>query len=220
MKKWRLLALPMVLMLTSCQEVTFGLLWGEKRSAGMDNSSYSYNAVSSISYSYQSNESINTEGQNKTTITFDNIKSSASDIREPGTIASYIQIDSPLFESVTNPEYFGVKADGTVYLGADSSYVIGTLTLNFKENIKNVEITAQPYHYIPTAFNEEEIKVDDEVAISVNNSGFIKLDCTPDLENFTVPLTKCAYHLNEESKSITIRVGKRRAILKEIALYY
>ena len=221
MKKWKLIVLPLVLTLTACQEVTFGFV-NEKHSAGMDNPSYSYHTVSSITYSYQSNESINVDGLNKATLTFGNISVSSSDIREVGTIASYVVIDRPIFDSVNSPEYFGVLSDGTVYLGAYSSFVIGQITFNFTENIKNVVVTAQPYYSskLNDDWDKEILEADQDVAMSVNNSGYIKLDTTVDQEAFTVPETKCAYNLGEGSQNVTIRVGSQRAIIKEIALYY
>ena len=77
---------------------------------------------------------------------------------------------------IDNPHYVSTKDSGLLFIGADSAYIDGMITLYFASNIKNIEITAKPYYYISTTFNEEELYLDHEVAISVNNGGYIKLN--------------------------------------------
>ena len=218
MKKRILLVLPMLALLTGCQEVKFGFSQGFY-SSGLDHEvSSSQNEVPS--YSYRSNDTLDTAGLNEANLIFTNIDKSYSDLQDEEKIVSFFNFDQAILTSISNPKYVGTKDDGTFFIGAESTYVNGTLTFNFNTAIKDVEIKAQPYYFIRTSYNQEELVADEEVAISVNDSGFIKLNETKDLENVTVKETTCAFHLAQESQTISLKVGKRRAIIKQITFYY
>ena len=62
--------------------------------------------------------------------------------------------------------------------------------------------------------------LDHEVAISINNGGYIKLKEQVDEETKEVASSSLTYHLDEPAGAITIKVGKRRAIFEKIDLYY
>ena len=218
MNKSKLLVLPLIFMLTSCQEVKFGFEQGVY-SSGLDKE-VSSAENEAPSYSYKKNDTLDNTGLNQAVLTFTNIKESASDIQDVEKIAQYLHFSQEIFSSVVSPKYVGVKDNGTFFIGAESTYVDGSLSFNFNVAIKNVEIKAKPYFYVKTAYNEEELMVDSEVAISVNNTGFIKLDETKDNENVTVAQSTCTYHLPQESQTITLKVGKRRAIIDQITSYY
>ena len=220
MKKKTYLLLPIALLLTSCGEITIGFSQGDTHSAGFDRPVSSQDTAKP-SYSYINNTSLDNAGLNAATLTFANIEQSDSDIQNLEKIQSFLVFDQNIFTDVANPHYFGVKNDEQiVYLGADSTYVDGEITFNFNTAIKNVEITAKQYFYVETAFNEDKLMVDEEVAISVNDGGFIRLDGEKDEENHTVNPVVLGYHLATESQTIKIKVGKRRAIIEKIVFYY
>ena len=218
MNKRKLLVLPLILTLTSCQEVRFGFEQG-LYSSGLDKE-VSSSENETPSYSYKKSDTLDNTGLNEAVLTFPNIKESASDMQDVEKIAQCLHFSQEIFSSVASPKYVGTKDNGTFFIGAESTYVDGSLSLNFNVAIKNVEIKTKPYFYVKTAYNEEELVVDSEVAISVNNTGFIKLDETKDYENMTVAQSTCSYHLTQESQTITLKVGKRRAIIEQITFYY
>ena len=220
MKKSRLLLIPLVLLLSSCNgELEFGFSNGDTHSAGPDRSTSSKEG-GVISYSYMNNTSLDNTGLTKATLTFENINKSQSDIQDKELLLSYLTVDNNILTGVDNPHYVSTKDDGTFFIGADSSYVDGMITLYFNVNIKNIEITAKPYYSISTAFNEEELSYDHDVCIAINNTGYIKLDQNVNEETNEVPSSTLNYHLDESAGAITIKVGKRRAIFEKIDLYY
>jgi len=219
MKKFRYLLLPFVFLLTSCGEVTFGVSWGGTTSAGLDRSVSSNNS-GKPSHSYTNNTSLDNSGLNVATLTFANMEKAQSDIQDLEKIQSFFVFDKDIMTGIENAHYLGVKANGPLYLGADSTYVDGEITFNFNVPIKNVEITAKQYYFIKTAYNEDALVVDEDVAIAVNDGGFVRVEGQVDEENQTVASTVLGYHLNEEKQSVTIKVGARRAIIEKIVFYY
>ena len=220
MKKSKLLLLPIVLLLSSCKGgVEIGFSNGDNHSAGPDRS-VSSNDNGPITYSYMSNATLDNSGLTKTTLTFTNISSSESDIQDKDKIMGYLSDTGSQLTGIDNPHYVSTKDNGLFFIGADSAYIDGMITLYFASNIKNIEITAKPYYYISTTFNEEELYLDHEVAISVNNGGYIKLNEQVNEETKEVASSVLSYHLEEPAGAITIKVGKRRAIFEKIDLYY
>lgn len=220
MRKSRLLFIPLVLLLSSCNsKLDIGFSNGDTHSAGPDRSASSKEG-GAISYSYMNNASLDNTGLTKAELSFTNINTSKSDIKDEELLMSYLSVDNNILTGVDNPHYVSTKDDGTFFIGADSSYVDGMITLYFNVNIKNIEITAKPYYSISTAFNEETLSYDHDVCIAVNNTGYIKLDQNVNEETNEVPSSTLAYHLEEASGAITIKVGKRRAIFEKIDLYY
>ena len=219
MKRSRLLLLPLVLLLSSCNNgLEIGFSSGDTHSAGPDREVSSHQGA--ISYSYMNNMTLDNSGLTKATLTFTNINSSKSDIQDKDAIVSYLDVDKDILTGVDNPHYVSTKDDGTFFVGADSSYVDGMITLYFNVNIKNIEITAKPYYSISTAFNEEVLTLDHEVCIAVNNTGYIKLSEQVNEETKEVSSSTLSYHLDEAAGAITITVGKRRTIFDKIDLYY
>lgn len=220
MKKSKLLLLPLVILLAGCNnQIEIGFSDGDKHSAGPDRETSSKEG-GVISYSYMDNAILDNTGLSKATLTFANINTSKSDIEDKELIMSYLNVDQSILTGVDNPHYVSTKDDGTFFIGADSSYVDGILTLYFNVNIKNIEITAKPYYSISTAFNEEVLTYDHEVCIAINNTGYIKLNEQVNKENKEVSSSKLSYHLEQAAGAVTIKVGKRRAIFEKIDLYY
>ena len=220
MKKSRLLLLPLVILLAGCNnQIEIGFSNGDTHSAGPDRETSSKEG-GVISYSYMDNATLDNTGLSKATLTFANINTSKSDIEDKELIMSYLNVDQDILTGVDNPHYVSTKDDGTFFIGADSSYVDGMITLYFNANIKNIEITAKPYYSISTAFNEETLTIDHEVCIAINNTGYIKLNEEVNEENKEVSSSKLSYHLEEAAGAVTIKVGKRRAIFEKIDLYY
>lgn len=220
MKKSKLLLLPLVILLAGCNnQIEIGFSDGDKHSAGPDRETSSKEG-GVISYSYMDNATLDKTGLSKATLTFANINTSKSDIEDKELIMSYLNVDQSILTGVDNPHYVSTKDDGTFFIGADSSYVDGMLTLYFNVNIKNIEITAKPYYSISTAFNEEVLTYDHEVCIAINNTGYIKLNEQVNEENKEVSSSKLSYHLEQAAGAVTIKVGKRRAIFEKIDLYY
>ena len=219
MKKKFYLLVPLIFLLTSCGEINIGFLNNEYHSAGFDRSVSSQNNEKP-SYSYMNNTSLDNSGLTKATLTFANMEKAESDIQDLEKIKSFFVLDQEIVSSVSSPHLVGVKEGGPFYIGADSTLVDGEVTINFNVTIKNVEITAKQYSYVKTAFNEDTMIYDDDVAISVNDSGFIRVDGAVNEQEKTIASTVCGYHLKEESNAITIKVGKKRAIIESMAFYY
>ena len=222
MKKFRLLLLPLILLMIGCKEgqgFEIGYSDGDDHSLGPDRE-VSSKDNGPISYSYMNNASLDNTGLNKTTLTFTNINTSESDIQDKEKLMGYLSDDKGILTGVDNPHNVSTKDNGQLFIGADSAYVDGMITLYFSSNIRNIEITAKPYYYISTAYNEEEVHLDHEVAISINNGGYIKLKEQVDEETKEVASSSLTYHLDAPAGAITIKVGKRRAIFEKIDLYY
>ena len=223
MKKSFLLLIPLLLVLGACQDVTFAYDPNDSHSAGLEGGTPSSGHYA-YEYSYYPGdvlaESIDGRAFNVANLTFNNINESKTDIKDVEEIASYISVDQEIFTSVENPNFFSTKNEGFAFLGAESTYVQGQLTFNFNVPIYQVQITARTYSYIKTSFNDEALEIDNDVAISVNDSGFIKLSESANEEKSSAIQSICAYKLQEASQKITLKVGKRRAIIDKIALYY
>lgn len=217
MKKLFLL-LP-ILLLTGCQDMKVGFL-NESHEAGLDHSISSSSNGKVDSYNFIQNMALDNTNLTKAVLTFNDIISSSSDIKDLEVINSFINIDQEVTVEAKGASYFSTKEEGYAFIGADSSYVDGYLAINFGVAIKNIEIKARPYSYIKTAFNEETLVIDHEVAICVNDLGYIKLNESANEEETKAVTSTCSFALNEASQEIVIKVGKRRAVIEEIDLYY
>ena len=63
--------------------------------------------------------------------------------------------------------------------------------------------------------------VDKNVAIAVNDSGYILLaEDLLDEDGADIVTTECKYELNEQSEEISIKVANKRAFIKSITVYY
>ena len=157
------------------------------------------------SYSYRKPDTLDNNGLTQVKMTFANITKSETNVQDVEKIKSYVNIDSDILESIVNPLYFSTKETGEVF--------------HFNKEIKNIEIIAKQYNYTKVSF-EETFVVDENVAISVNDSGYIKVNGEVNQENQTVASTTCSFHLATPSNDITIKAGPYRAILEKITLYY
>ena len=219
MKKSFLLLIPVIFVLSACKEVGIGYTQ-ESHEKGWDYTITSTAKPGSVdSYSYRKNDTLDNNGLTQVNMTFANIDKSETNVQDVEKIKSYINIDQDILESINNPIYFSTKETGFAFLGADSTYVDGEITFHFNKEIKNIEIIAKQYNYTKVSF-EETFVVDENVAISVNNSGYIKVDGAVDKENQTVASTTCSFHLSSPSNDITIKAGPYRAFLEKIVLYY
>ena len=219
MKKSYLLLLPVIFLLSACKEVKYGYT-DESHEKGFDFSSATTSQLGKVdSYSYRKSDTLDNNGLTQANMTFTNVSKSETNIQDVERIKSFVNIDQDIFDYAYNALYFSTKEAGFVFLGADSTYTDGEITFHFTKEIKNIEIIAKQYNYTKIAF-EEEFIVDNNVAISVNNSGYIKVDGEVDKENQTVASTTCSFHLAEPSSDINIKVGQYRAILEKIVLYY
>ena len=224
MKKSLLLLAPVLLCLTSCQEFKIGLDNGN-HSSGLDKSisgQGSYNAADE--YKTFSGDVINVGDSKSVDLTFGNFTDNLSDIKDIETINSYIiASEDNFFVSVSGPSCVGTKEEFGLFLGADSRYADGYLSFSFNKDIKYVVITATPYYYINTAWNGDDVILDENVGISVNGSLYVPLVSSTEGENQEVKETQCKYdvsHKEEDKNIVSLRVKQKRAFLKKITLYY
>lgn len=218
MKKSLLLLLPVVALLTACEfkiEYT-----SDKYSAGLSyepNSSRS-NYYVEKSYEYFAGDRVDTENTNKAVLTFNTTENKS--LLTPEEVQPLLSCDLPSFTAtVSETNNVGEKEDG-LFVGADSTYVDGYLTINFSEVVKDVIITACPYYYITNAWNEDRFGNDSNVAIAVNNSRYIKLSETKVENENRISSTECRYNLEENARLMKIKVGQRRAFIQKITLYF
>ena len=225
MKKALLLIVPALLMITACEggNLSFEFLDGVSHEPGFEGQS-AETSNASVPYSYAQNSSYNVSGLSKVTMTFENIKMSDSDVVNVETIKSYIKLDKQDFtyEIADNVKHFGTKNEGFAFLGNDYNDDYGQITFTTAVSVKNVIVKTQQYSYLKTAFNQNELIIDEDVAVAVNDSGFIKLDkaVLNEEKDQITNYTECAFSLGEGATTITIKAGRKRAILNEISFYY
>ena len=218
MKKSFVLLLPIIALLTACEfKIDYT---SDKYSAGLShepNSSYS-NYYVEKSYEYFSGDRVDTENTNKAELSFNTTENKSSLSKEEVEPLISCDLDS-LTVTVTETYNVGEKVDG-LFVGADSTYVDGYLTLTFSETVKDVIIKASPYYYITNAWNEDRFGSDSNVAIAINNSRYIKLSEIKEENENKIVTTECRYNMEENTKSIQIKVGQRRAFIEKITLYF
>ena len=224
MKKSLLLLVPALLCLASCQEFKVGIDGGSHRS-GLDRSdSVQSSNVPADSYRTFGGDTFKVDDASKVELTFGNFTDNLSNIEDINIINSFIiASEENIFSTVEAPKYVGTKEEQGLFLGADSRYADGYLTFAFSKDIKYVEITATPYYYINTAWNGDDLVVDEEVGISVNGSLYVPLASTLNSETNNVKETVCKYDVSnksEDKNKVSLRVKQRRVFLKKIALYY
>ena len=215
MKKSFLLLLPLCALLASCGELAIGYD-SEEHSAGIPGSSNQNN--SAIEYTYFSGDDVDTSNTNVARFSFASTQSKSS--ISVDDVTSIISCDDPtLIYEVKETYNVGTKEDIGLFVGADSTYVDGYLTISFDKAASGVVIKARRYYYETTSFNQSEIVIDSDVAVAVNNSKYIKLSSRKD-DSGIPDVYECRYNLTENSSQLQIKVGPRRAFIEEIALYF
>ena len=211
--------LPILALLTSCGTLTMGFtedshepgLSGSQPSERKDKPPEEYN--------YFSGDSIDTASSTEATLTF-NVTSS-SEPTENEEIAALVSCSAEgLFNSVK--DFVNVKTNGEkgLFIGVDSSYADGYLTLAFNSPIKDVIVEAFPYYSDPHAWNEDELQIDKTVGVGINASNYVKLSSDLDESEEKVKTTNCRFHFSESLSEFTIKVGPQRAFIQKISLYY
>ena len=218
MKKSLLLFAPLLICLISCDELRFGYT-KEEHSAGFDNGR-SVTSENANKYTYFSGDTIDFNNPNVAHLTFDHESAQSNMAKED--IASLIHCDiDNFFNEVVEASYVGVKQGVSLFIGVDSSYIDGYLTLSFNHNIKDIIIKACPYYSDEIIGFENRIEHDSLVGVSVNDSSYYKLNYSINNETNEVSYDEACFHLNSDNVTqIKIKAGPQRAIINEICLYY
>lgn len=107
------------------------------------------------------------------------------------------------------------QSENGIQIGNFSHNLFGEMTINLDSNVTMVEIYAKPRAKEIAVETGYEIQVDQNVAISINESKYIRLDCVNYEED-----TICKYQLPEDgTNSISLSVFGERAIVSKIVLY-
>lgn len=216
MKKSFLLLVPLMALLVGCGELKLGFT-SDSHDAGMEGSNNNSQVIVD-KYAYYSGDEIDTTVAKKVVhFTFDYSKND-SDLKKDDLV-SIISVDTDTFEyTIDDALNIGRKENIGLFIGADSTYVDGHLTISSSQAVKYVVIKARKYYYFSNAWNEDSVTVDSDVAIAINNTKYIKLTSEKD-ENGIPKVTECRYNAQEKNQ-IEIKVGSRRAFIEDIALYF
>ena len=116
--------------------------------------------------------------------------------------------------AVENIHYVSHAGEG-LEIGHLATKYFGTLKLVTNINIKCLEVYAHPrVGVVATEFGYED-RVDQNVALSVNDSKFISLKSDVAYNN-----TICKYMITSMTNSVDMRVFGNRAVINKIVLYY
>lgn len=215
MKKSFLLLVPLMALLVGCGELKLGFT-SDSHDAGMAGSNNN-SQVLVDKYTYYSGDEIDIEGKSVVHFTFDKSKTD-SDLKKDDLV-SIINVDNETFEyTIDDALNIGRKENIGLFIGADSTYVDGHLTISSSQAVKYVVIKARKYYYSSNSWNEDSVTIDSDVAIAINSSKYIKLTSEKD-ENGIPKVTECRYNTQEKNQ-IEIKVGPRRAFIEDIALYF
>lgn len=217
MKKSLLLFAPLLICFASCGKVTFGYT-NTQHSAGFDNSTSQ--KQNTTSYIYFPGDVIDTNSTSAAHLTFDSTNSGSNMAKED--ISNLVTCDVPdFFYEVSDASWVGVKKDTALFIGTDSSYLDGYLTLSFNTAIKYVALYACPYYTGEIIGFTDRVEHDENVGVAVNNSAYINLTYTYNEDSQTVTKRECRYQVSGTNVTeITIKVGPQRALITEIILYY
>ena len=219
MKRRLYLLVPLLLTLSSCSEFTVGYN-KERYSAGFSGgASYSMYEKPS-SYYYYLGDPIDEESENKVILTFEKVNKDASLVSDVALLNTYVTAsEEGFFLSFSNPSYVGTNAEHGIFIGANSSYADGEITMYLAQSVKAAVLYAYSYTYEVAGF-ETKTYVDQNVAIAINKTGYVPL--TSDIDETTgfAKETKCKYKVDPESDVITIKVANARAYINKIVLYY
>lgn len=223
MKKNIAVLLPLCfLTLIACDGFNFGFNQGGNHEPGL-NQSLPTNSSNFTSYSYYAGALFDEEDfAAHFTLTFTGIEKNASNLSDLATINSYVNVsDESVAVSLDEVRYLGTKDNGSLFSGTKVAGSDGLLKMIFNVAAKAVLIEATPYSFINNAYNQEGVVVDKNVAIAVNDSGYILLaEDLLDEDGTDIVTTECKYELNEQSEEISIKVANGRAFIKSITVYY
>lgn len=220
MKKSPFLFLSLLTLLTACSggAINFGYT-NEEHSAGVDNSSYSQKTYVD-SYNYFAGDTIDETNENVANMTFKLTNQSYFDMSKE-EIESLVECDvNDIFDHVIDASLTSTTENVGLFVGTGSTLRDGYLTLGFKVAIKDLKIEACPYNSVDYSWNKEDEEIDKNVAVAVNNSGYVKLSSIKNEETGEIISTSCRYHLASDTKEIKIKVGQKRAYIRKIVLYY
>jgi len=217
MKKSLLLFVPVLIALSSCDQLRVGYV-NESHSAGFADSR-STSSANANSYTYFNGDTIDTTNPNVAHLTF-NCENSGSNMAKE-EIAPLINCDvDNFFNEVVDASYVGVKKNTALIVGANSSND-GNLTLSFNSNIVDVVIKACPYYTNEIVGFTDRVEHDENVAIAVNTSRYYKLTYSRNSETNEVTMQEARYHFAaSDTNQINIKVGPQRALIEEITVYY
>ena len=219
MKKKLLLFLPLITVLTSCEIFRVGFSEGE-HSAGLEEGQSISSKNHVDNYSYFAGDNISTEGKSAAEIVFAGFDDSI-DIKNPEDFNAYVSCSvDGVFKETKSVNNVAIDEDKGVFVGATSTLADGALTLSFNVNVKDVLIQASPYYYLENKFNETTLKIDEGVAVAVNDKPYIMLSTAKTEDGESVKETNCRYHLAESSADLKIKVGVRKALINKITIYY
>ena len=220
MKKKVLLFLPLVTLLTSCAVFSIGFSEGEHE-AGLENGSALSSQKYVDDYVFFSGDIITADGKSTAVITFGGYDDSI-DVREPEDFNAYVLCSADgVFKETKAVNNVAINEEKGVFVGATSTLADGALTLSFNVNVKDVEIEACPYYYEENKYNETTLKVDEGVAVAVNDRPYIRLSTSKNEDGKSIKTTECRYHLSDEgSQDLKIKAGIKKAFINKITIYY
>ena len=203
MKKSHFIFIPLVFMLASCDTFNVGFT-NDKHEPGIENGTVSKYVVPSYP-TYSGDKFTVTDEDPRAVITFTGCNDGLSNIQDIEKLNSFVSVDQEdIFVTVESPLNVGTDEEDGLFI-----------------DIKYIEIVATPYFFVSHSWNEETYKIDQDVCISVNDSPYISLLTTQN-EDGSLKETTCHYsnHAQDNKDKITIKVGRRRAFIKKITLYY
>lgn len=137
--------------------------------------------------------------------------------KEAVEIAEYL--NAPTVVTQINEFKEVAKNANGIRIGDMTAKLDGRLSFTCSQSIKMVSIKAAPYVTMVTGFEETSYQSDQNVAISLNSSKYIKLNVNVN-ESGVAETTDCNYILPESTNKLTIDVALQRAIISKITLYY
>ena len=216
MKK-TLLFVPLLMALVSCGTLSTGFQSGLISSGFANSADRSNHQYSSIEYTYYAGDNVDTSNTNVAHFTFNS--SEGYSLINKDQLAPLVTCDNSEIEyEIKDVNCAGVKANVGFFLGIDSSYLDGSLTILSSKAVKGVVVRARKYYALTNSWNEDNIAIDEEVAIAINSTKYIKL--TSETNESGIPnISECRFNALDRNQ-IEIKVGPQRALIEEIAFYF
>ena len=215
MKKAYLLLIPLMALLVACNEqLKMGYIEG-KTISGVDGS-FAGSQYSAGNYTYFAGDDVDTTNTNVANFTFAANETTSNIGIE--AITAITSCDNTNIEyQIQEASNVGTKEGFGLFIGADSTYVDGHLSIIVNQPVKGVVITARRYYSYVNSWNEENLVSDSNVAVAINSSKYVKVTTNKDAEN--IPLTtECRFN-GQDKNLIDIKVGPQRAFIEKITFY-